>query len=330
MATVVVYIVTHRRHEMLKRAIASVVTQTHQNLTIQVVNDDPGDLEVERIIDGFGDARLRLFRPLAKRGATRNFSLVYGEKQADYAALLEDDNWWEPDFLARQIAVLTQFPEAPLVIGNEQLWEELPNGKWLNTGKTIWPFRETRLYTFTPEALCGSARICNSSVLLRVQRPSRLQIPFTVPADVTEHFRDRCLPRSIPLMGEPLVNYAVTQHTTRGRGSLWGRYQVILVGSVFMALPDAAARYSLAGALWKNVRPGSPRSTTLLNTGLSIPAARSLLWAAPARAWPRTLSTILRRPRQFYSLLCVRWQLANELDFLVEAPLTRELAAEVR
>ena len=39
---VAVYVVTFRRHQMLRRAIASVVAQTYAN-AVKVVNDDPED-----------------------------------------------------------------------------------------------------------------------------------------------------------------------------------------------------------------------------------------------------------------------------------------------
>jgi glycosyltransferase involved in cell wall biosynthesis len=41
MSSVTVIIVTWRRHEMLRRAIRSALDQTHRDLSILVVNDDP-------------------------------------------------------------------------------------------------------------------------------------------------------------------------------------------------------------------------------------------------------------------------------------------------
>jgi glycosyltransferase involved in cell wall biosynthesis len=324
---VAVYVVTYRRHEMLRRAIASVLAQTHEHLLVYVVNDDPADAAVGSIVEAFGHPRAVLFRPVEKRGATRNFNLVFRESEADYAALLEDDNWWESTFLERQIEVLERHPEAPLVVGNERVWRELPDGGWLDTGATIWPFADVQLHTVTLERICGSAKICNSLMLVRVNRPTSLLTPETIPVDVTEHFRERLLPRHILLNGAPLVNYADTIHTARDRRGSWGLYQVILIGSVFIALPHAGSRRRLAAALWDETRsPVSPRATTLVHTGLAIREARELLRLAPVGALLRTAVSLCRHPGRVFSLRRVQEALGEHLHFLVTAPLTRELA----
>ena len=155
---VAVYVVTFRRHQMLRRAIASVVAQTHRNIVIKVINDDPEDGDVLHIIHEIGDDRVSVFAPVERRGPTRNFNLVFEERDADYVSMLEDDNWWEPSFLEEQLRALRGHPAAPLVIGNERIWRELPDGGWLNTGRTIWPFTDLRVHNLRVEEICGSAR----------------------------------------------------------------------------------------------------------------------------------------------------------------------------
>ncbi|MBB5751875.1 glycosyltransferase family 2 protein [Prosthecomicrobium pneumaticum] len=325
---VAVYIVTYRRHEMLRRAIASVLAQTHTMLLVKVVNDDPADGEVGDIIESFADPRLSLFLPLTKRGPVSSFNLVFREAEARYAALLEDDNWWEPTFLAAQIAVLKHFPDAPLVVGNERIWRELPGGRWHDTETTIWPFYDVRLHSFTLTEICGSAKICNSSMLVRVERRSSLLTPETIPVDVTEHFRERLLPRSVPLNGAPLVNYAETLSSARDVGDRWGMYQALLIGSVFAALRSKTSRRRLAGALWNGVSPISPRAVALVEAGLANREAHALLWRAPVVGLMRACLSFGRRPTRWLRLLQSRRRLAQHFQFLAEAPLTRNLAGD--
>lgn len=325
-----VYIVTYRRHEMLRRAISSVLAQTHRNMRINVVNDDPEDLEVATIVQEFADPRLSLFKPVKKRGATRNFNLIFDEQEAEFVTLLEDDNWWEPVFLESQLNALIAYREAPLVVGNERIWQELPDGEWRDTGRTIWPEDDVAFYDFRIEDVCGSAKICNSSMLIRVTAAPHLKTPDSIPVDVTEHFRERQLGPRLLLNGKALVNYAETIQTARTTDDkTWGHYQCILIGSVFVAQRNSSSRSDLAVSLWKDcIAPLSPRAVTLLTCGLAIREARSLLWSAPFVSLLRFAVWIAHRPTRLLGLLTVRRKLSSELDYLVNAPLTRRFVED--
>jgi hypothetical protein len=325
---VAVYVVTFRRHDMLRRAISSVLDQTHKNISVKVVNDDPMDPVVPEIVHEFGDERISMFLPVAKRGATRNFNLAFQETKADFLSLLEDDNWWEPEFLAEQLRALQAHPDAPLVIGNERIWRELSGGGWSNTERTIWPFRDVRVHQIRVEDVCGSAKICNSSMLIRADRGCELLTPDTIPVDVTEHFRERLLPQRLLLNGAPLVNYAETIRTARSTcGETWGSHQCLLIASVFVAAKDVRARQALALKLWKDCRSSSsPRAVSLIAAGVAFREARAIVWTAPLLSIARFGIWIARRPARLWWLMTTKHRLAGELAFLVDAPLTRHFA----
>lgn len=325
--TVAVYVVTYRRHDMLKRSIGSVLQQTHKEIVLKVVNDDPADQEVARIVDEFGDPRAQLFTPLEKRGATKNFNLAFNERDAPFSALLEDDNWWEPTFLESQLAVLSRYPEAPIVVGNERIWKELPNDQWEDTGRTIWSFGDVRAHEVTLESLCGGAKLCNSSMLMRTARAAGLETPDFIPVDVTEHYRERLMPKTFPLNGKPLTNYAETIATARGKGRLWSLHQIALIGSIFIALPTKSGRAALARSLWRQVAsPTSPRATTLVATGLAFVEAHALVFSAPSGALARSAISWARHPSRIADILKARKEMAREVDFLANTLLVKELA----
>lgn len=327
--TVTVYIVTYRRHEMLRRAISSVLAQTFRDLKLLVVNDDPSDDVVADIVKSFADDRAAIFRPVQKRGATRNFNLVFEERDSPYSALLEDDNWWDSTFLERQMALLEAHPEMPIVVGNERIWKELPGGAWMDTCETIWPFRDIRFHEASLEWLCGHAVLCNSSMLVRTSMAGPLVTPISIPVDVTEHFRERLMPRRLLLNGELLVNYAETIETARGKGALWGQFQTALIASVFLALPDERVRRRLAESLWRGVPSAtSPRATSLVSTGISIAEARSLVSRAPIMALVRTVVSYVRRPSRLLTIMRTRRAMMEHIEFLATTPLVRELARE--
>ncbi|MCP4309310.1 MAG: glycosyltransferase family 2 protein [bacterium] len=329
---ITVYIVTFRRHQMLRRAIASVLNQTHRDFVVKVINDDPTDDGVRSIINEIDSKRVTLFVPEKKRGATRNFNLVFQEQNADFVSLLEDDNWWEPEFLQRQLEVLDAHPSAPLVVGNERIWRELPDGTWLDTARTVWPFDDIRSHELSVEEIAGSAKICNSSMLIRVDRFGGYLTPDTIPVDVTEHFRERLLPRTLLLNGAPLVNYAETIRSARSSGGEdWGSWQCLLIGSIFVAANDGADRRRLAQRLWRDCPSStSPRAVSLVASGVAFREARAVLATAPLSSVMRFGATIARRPNRLLGLAGIRRRLANELAFLVNAPLTRQLVQALR
>ena len=68
------------------------------------------------------DQRISIFKPVQNRGATANFKIAFESTSSDYVSVLEDDNWWEPDFLAEMIGALTSHGEADRAVANERIW----------------------------------------------------------------------------------------------------------------------------------------------------------------------------------------------------------------
>src|ERR1700733_6869036 len=237
---VTIYVVTYRRPQLLLRALRSLVSQTNNCWVARVVNDAPDDGRVMEIIQAVQDARIRLFEPVMSRGGAANFNLAFKESSTPFASILEDDNWWEPDFLRVMLAALEETPNAELACGNERIWQESADGKWLDTGSVIWPEQKDLLYTTSFETACGSAKLCNSSMLFRTRHSVEWLTPDNIPVDVTEHFRERIVPSPIRLVGKPLVDYSETLQTHRSKtGTTWSDYQCLLIGSCFYSLPSA-------------------------------------------------------------------------------------------
>jgi glycosyltransferase involved in cell wall biosynthesis len=330
-ASIAIYLVTYRRPEMLKRAIRSVLAQSHQNWTLRIVNDDPIDGSVGSFIADIDDPRVHLFEPEMKRGATVNFNLLSFESEAEFVCLLEDDNWWEPEFLVEMVSIMERNPWTTVAVGNERLWLELPSGEWQNTEHTIWDFSDEKIHEYNILDLCGSAKLCNSSMLIRTAAVASYRTPDTIPVDVTEHFRERMFPKRIVLNGKPLVNYAITLETARGKGDRWGLYQVMLISSVFEALSSERLRSELATRLWQGVdSPYSPRATILIEAGIASSAARALFKLAPI---PTHLKRHLRNLKRFVQGQKKTESIQNfdaEMHFLTNAPLVRELALEMQ
>lgn len=107
--TVSVIIPVYNRTGLLRRAVGSVLAQTHQNFEILIV-DDASSIDIAAVVDGFADPRVRLLRNDENRGG--GYSRARGAKEArgDFCAFLDSDDWWMPDKLRRQLAAARTMP----------------------------------------------------------------------------------------------------------------------------------------------------------------------------------------------------------------------------
>jgi glycosyltransferase involved in cell wall biosynthesis len=100
-ALVATVVATHRRPEELRAAVRSALAQTVRDQVVIVVDDGAGLPELP------DDPRLfavSLARNTGVAGVVRNVGIRLTRSR--YVAFLDDDNQWEPDHLARALAVL--------------------------------------------------------------------------------------------------------------------------------------------------------------------------------------------------------------------------------
>lgn len=317
-AQIRIYVVTYRRPHLLERALKSLLAQTRSTWVAEVLNDDPGDPSVAALISRIADPRIGLSLPAQRRGGTGNFNYAFRAVAEPFAAILEDDNWWEPGYLATMLDALARNPDIALACGNERLWREQADGTWRDSGKTIWPVTGGEMrFGWNILDKCGSAKICNSSVVFRTASCEAWQTPSSIPIDVTEHFRERAVPHPILLVMEPLVNYGDTLVTHRSKArSVWASYQLLLVGSVFALIaPDRRAE--LADGLWHKARGEMPMmSSTLLAAGLFVPEAQELWRKAGMLDRAAFCLRSLRRPATALALYRARTRHRLEWEWL--------------
>ena len=104
---VAITIPTHNRSTYLQEAIASVQAQTLQDWRLVVVDDGSTDgtrAVVERL--AVGDRRIRLLVQDHAGGAAARNRGMSEEREADFAAFLDDDDVWEPRTLEMLVAEL--------------------------------------------------------------------------------------------------------------------------------------------------------------------------------------------------------------------------------
>ncbi|MGI0015089.1 MAG: glycosyltransferase family 2 protein, partial [Nitrososphaera sp.] len=110
MAKISVLIPTYNRPEFLRLAIVSVLNQTFQDFEIIVVDDASWTPGTQSVTEGFADKRIKYVRHPVNRGlsAARNSGIRAAVGR--YIALLDDDDEWLEEKLARQFSVIESSP----------------------------------------------------------------------------------------------------------------------------------------------------------------------------------------------------------------------------
>jgi glycogen synthase len=104
----------YSEHEWVEEAVVSLLSQTHRNLEVTIVNDGAYDADAAVLFDLAEDPRVRV---LTQRNggdqSARNLGLIVAEGK--YVAMLDADNAFEPEFVERAVAMLEADPELAYV-----------------------------------------------------------------------------------------------------------------------------------------------------------------------------------------------------------------------
>lgn len=307
MPRVRVFLLTFRRPKLLERALGSLCRQTFADWVAEVHNGDPADPLPGEIVSRAGDPRLRLVLPPARTGPVEAFNLAHVPAPEPYQSILEDDNWWEPDFLARMLATLDAHPDVELAWSNMRVWQEEAGGQWRDTGQCVWnlPAAEPpRLFDWPQLLHFSDFLYSNGSMLLRSRSAARLILPPATPVDMIEHTRERQMAFPILLVPRPLANFSLTRRTFRSQNYAgWGETQALLGASFLTAVPmtpDAERE------LWAYRRSLRPRATNGLFFAALLGRKFSFLTHASTTDWRSFLAGCIRRPTVTWRILRAR------------------------
>jgi glycosyltransferase involved in cell wall biosynthesis len=299
-----VFLPTYRRPKLLPRALDSLLAQTFRRWMCEVHNDDPGDTFPERLIESIGDRRIQLHQHRRNIGANATFNLFYRPAAEEFYSLLEDDNWWEPEFLDTMVAELRSHPEAIMAWCNQKIWQELPGGVWSDTGRLVSPTQEPELSTLVEfgrfEQMAGALH-SNGAMMMRSRPGATYEVPIDWPFAAVEPFRERMMPHPLLFVAKPLAVYCQTIDTAR-RESLvdWLTAQTALAATFLKHCRDDAELASFFVAA-RRMRP--PLTTAMILAALTEPQNRRLLRHTRPVDWFVALRGLVRRPRAFWAVL---------------------------
>jgi len=294
-----VFLITCRRPHLLPRALASLRSQTFTDWVCEVHNDAPDDPEPGRIVRALEDPRLVYLEHESNWGPTRVFNHVFKGGPEPLASLLEDDNWWDPGFLATAVDTIGRHPGASIAWANMRIWREDAEGNWSDTGTTIWPPAPPGAspVVFQPPELIQSfsALHSNGAMVFRPAMFRDAQVPESTPFVSVEQARERAATGSLVLIPEPLAHYALTHQSARGGDrATWLQSELLMAASFLASVPVGDQDLS---RLWEMHRSQRPRSTPSLFLAAAALWAPRLLRPARVADWAWFLMGVIRHPR---------------------------------
>jgi hypothetical protein len=235
----------------------------------------------------------------------------------EYISILEDDNWWEPDFLASMLAVMDEDATVSVSWANMWLSRELEDGSWRQEG-TIWPeVSGTQLMKFSgPDArqACGALH-SNGAMLVRVCKSTMFPVPNSLPFFAIEPMRERCYPYPMVLHTRPLASFALTQVTARNESADVNLQILVLLVANFLSGREFTRTFYRE--IWIACRGARGHKHRALIAGAAVVGrAWAILKAAPI--WDLIVAGIwvLRHPLRFRKMLRSRISNPEVAEFL--------------
>lgn len=111
-----VIIPTYNQRGFLTKAIDSVLAQTYQDVEIIVVDDNNPDTEArkstEAVMAEYKDnSKVRYLRHEVNKNGSAARNTGFRASKGEYVAFLDDDDYWNPQKLEKQLAYLQMHPE---------------------------------------------------------------------------------------------------------------------------------------------------------------------------------------------------------------------------
>lgn len=123
-----VVIPTYKRHDSLKRAIQSALAQEDVEMEVIVVDDGSPTPPTSTMAHFAHDPRVRYLPQPTNQGGGAARNVGIHAAKGSWIALLDSDDWWEPDKLRAQLDLLHTLPSPRLTVCFTRLHIHTPFG----------------------------------------------------------------------------------------------------------------------------------------------------------------------------------------------------------
>jgi len=115
---VTVLVPTYNRAATLRRAIDSVLAQTHRDLKV-LISDNASPDDTPAVGEAYerADPRVRYVRQPHNITPVPNFSWLLSHADTEFVLMVADDDWLAPDYVERCLAVMDADPTLAIVTG---------------------------------------------------------------------------------------------------------------------------------------------------------------------------------------------------------------------
>lgn len=146
----------------LPQAVESVLSQTHRSFEIVAIDDGSSD-ESADLLAGYGEP-VRVYRQpnCGNVGLVRNAGIE--RSQGEFVAFLDQDDWWAPEKLQRQLAVFAADTAIGLVHTAARYFDDVAGAEVGPLNPLAQP--EKMIGECYEDLLLGNL-LCNSSVMVR-------------------------------------------------------------------------------------------------------------------------------------------------------------------
>jgi len=118
-----VVMASYNHERWIEESIASVLDQTMPDFELVIVDDASTDRTLE-IAARFDDPRIRLYHLERNHGGAGALNFAIQQTRAEFVAVINSDDAWEPHKLARQLEVIDAHPELGAVFTAARLVDE--------------------------------------------------------------------------------------------------------------------------------------------------------------------------------------------------------------
>lgn len=159
---------TRDRPEFLHRALTNINEQTFRDYSVVVVNDAGDRDAVDAVIAGAPPEtrdRTTVLHRSESTGMEAAANAGLRASSSEFCCIHDDDDLWEPEFLARTVTFLDTHPETEMVVARIFIrYEKLTDGGYIETGrKEFW----TDLPSITIQHLLSTNRMVPIGVIYR-------------------------------------------------------------------------------------------------------------------------------------------------------------------
>jgi len=117
-----VLVSTYNRPEYLRLALRSILAQSYDDFDVLVWND--GGSEMEGIVPELDDPRVRYHHHPENLGVMQAVAEGVRATHGEYIAHMDDDDEWDPGFLAAQVRLLDENPTASIAFCDHWIIDE--------------------------------------------------------------------------------------------------------------------------------------------------------------------------------------------------------------